>query len=76
MAMKCAPDVVATPVELAQAMAGSQTAGAFYASLTPGYKKGYDSWVGGAKQEATRRERARKAVLMLEAGKKTLTTQL
>ena len=64
------------PVELETAMAESEKAKTFYETLAPSYKKGYMDWVGGAKQESTRKERARKAILMLEAGKKTLTTKL
>lgn len=68
--------VMGTPVELEEVMAASEKARTFYESLAPSYKKGYDEWVGGAKQEKTRRDRARKALLMLEAEKKTLTTKL
>lgn len=65
-----------TPIELVEVMAGSEKARLFYENLAPSYKKGYDEWVGGAKQEKTRKERAKKALLMLEAEKKTLTTKL
>jgi uncharacterized protein YdeI (YjbR/CyaY-like superfamily) len=64
------------PEELKEVMEASEKARLFYESLAPSYKKGYNDWVGGAKQEATRKERARKALLMLEAEKKTLTTKL
>lgn len=65
-----------TPVELLEVMGTSEKARNFYESLAPSYKKGYNDWVGGAKQEKTRRDRAAKALLMLEAEKKTLTTKL
>ncbi len=68
--------VIGVPIELEEVMATSEKARLFYESLAPSYKKGYNEWVGGAKQEKTRKERARKALLMLEAEKKTLTTQL
>lgn len=64
------------PLELLEVMEVSEKAKAFYESLAPSYKKGYNDWVGGAKQEKTRRDRAAKALLMLEAEKKTLTTKL
>ncbi len=74
--MKGQNPVEGTPIELAELMATSEKARIFYESLAPSYKKGYDEWVGGAKQEKTRKDRAGKALLMLEAEKKTLTTKL
>jgi uncharacterized protein YdeI (YjbR/CyaY-like superfamily) len=74
--MKNQNPVIETPIELAEVMATSEKARIFYESLAPSYKKGYDEWVGGAKQEKTRKDRASKALLMLEAEKKTLTTKL
>lgn len=71
-----ASGVVEVPEELKSAMAGSPKAQSFFDSLAPSYKKGYCDWVGGAKQEETRKARAGKALLMLEAEKKTLTTKL
>lgn len=68
--------VIEAPIELTEVMATSEKARTFYESLSPSYKKGYDEWVGGAKQEKTRKDRAAKALLMLEAEKKTLTTKL
>jgi uncharacterized protein YdeI (YjbR/CyaY-like superfamily) len=64
------------PIELVNALATSDKARYFFDTLAPSYRKGYMDWVGGAKQEATRKDRARKAIMMLEAGKKNLTTQL
>ncbi len=74
--MKDQNQIIGTPVELEEVLATSEKARRFYESLAPSYKKGYDEWVGGAKQEKTRRDRAAKALLMLEADKKTLTTKL
>jgi uncharacterized protein YdeI (YjbR/CyaY-like superfamily) len=74
--MEKTPSIVKLPVELVNALASSDKARKFFDTLTPGYRKGYTAWVGAAKQEATRKERARKAIMMLEAGKKTLTTKL
>jgi len=42
--------------------------------LSVGYKRGYCDWVGGAKNEITRRTRAEKALLMLKNKQKTLKT--
>jgi uncharacterized protein YdeI (YjbR/CyaY-like superfamily) len=68
--------IVKMPIELVNALASSDKARYFFDTLAPSYRKGYMEWVGSAKQEATRKERAKKAILMLEASKKTLTTQL
>lgn len=67
---------VKLPVELVNALASSDKARHFFDTLAPSHRKAYMAWVGGAKQEATRKERARKAIMMLEANKKTLTTKL
>ncbi|MBA4322455.1 MAG: hypothetical protein C0408_06505 [Odoribacter sp.] len=64
------------PIELVNALAASDKARYFFDTLAPSYRKAYIEWVGGARQETTRKERARKAIMMLESGKKTLTTQL
>ena len=65
---------IAVPAELAWAMGGEPEAAEFFASLTDGYKRGYCDWVGGAKQEATRKTRAQKALKMLLNKQKTLKT--
>ena len=64
----------AIPQELFDVMKTDDEAREFFESLTPGYKKGYCDWVGGAKQEATRRTRAGKALIMLQNKQKTLKT--
>lgn len=74
--MKNQNPVNGTPIELTEVLATSEEARLFYESLSQSYKKGYNDWVGGAKQEETRKVRAGKALLMLEAKKKTLTTKL
>jgi len=68
--------ILKMPVELVNALASSDKARFFFDTLAPSYRKAYFEWVGGARQETTRKERARKAILMLEASKKTLTTRL
>lgn len=68
--------VLRMPIELVNALASSDKARLFFDTLAPSHRKAYIEWVGGAKQESTRKERARKAILMLEADKKTLTTKL
>jgi len=65
---------ITVPVELAAVMETDCEAKAFFESLTDGYKRGYCDWVGGAKQEATRRTRAEKALVMLQKKQKTLKT--
>jgi uncharacterized protein YdeI (YjbR/CyaY-like superfamily) len=65
---------VAVPDELVAIMESDSEARAFFESLTDGYKRGYCDWVGGAKQEATRRTRAEKALVMLQKKQKTLKT--
>jgi uncharacterized protein YdeI (YjbR/CyaY-like superfamily) len=68
--------ILKLPVELVNALASSDKARYFFDTLAPSYRKAYIEWVGGARQDTTRKERARKAIMMLEASKKTLTTQL
>lgn len=62
------------PTELMAVLAHEHEAGAFFNSLSAGYKRGYCDWVGGAKQEATRKARAEKALVMLKNKQKTLKT--
>ena len=65
---------VVVPVELLEVIKDEPEAKAFFESLTNGYKRGYCDWVGGAKQEATRKTRAGKALTMLKNKQKTLKT--
>ena len=65
---------VVVPAELLDVMDGHPEAREFFESLTDGYKRGYCDWVGGAKQEATRKSRAGKALAMLRNKQKTLKT--
>lgn len=62
------------PQELSELLSGECEAREFYESLSDGYKRGYCDWVGGAKQEATRKVRAEKALVMLKNRQKTLKT--
>ena len=65
---------VIVPNELIAVIETDSEAKAFFESLTDGYKRGYCDWVGGAKQEATRKTRAEKALIMLQNKQKTLKT--
>ena len=65
---------VAVPPELLVVIKDEPEAKEFFESLTDGYKRSYCDWVGGAKQEATRRTRAGKALTMLKNKQKTLKT--
>lgn len=62
------------PEELTDVLSGEAEAREFFESLSDGYKRGYCDWVGGAKQEATRKVRAGKALIMLKNKQKTLKT--
>jgi bacteriocin resistance YdeI/OmpD-like protein/uncharacterized protein DUF1905 len=61
---------VAPPPLLRRALAANRKARDFYAGLAPSHQKAYVVYVMGAKQEETRRRRARKTVQMLAAGRK------
>jgi uncharacterized protein YdeI (YjbR/CyaY-like superfamily) len=62
------------PEELTDLLINEKEAKEFFESLTDGYKRGYCDWVGGAKQAATRKTRAEKALAMLKNKQKTLKT--
>ena len=62
------------PNELQQLLDKDKEANDFFESLSKSYKKGYCDWVGSAKQEQTRQNRAEKALLMLKNNQKTLKT--
>jgi len=62
------------PTELEELLAKDAKAKVFFESLSKSYKQGYCDWVGSAKQEATRKTRAEKALVMLQKGQKTLKT--
>lgn len=64
------PREVAVPDDLARALAGSAKAKAFFEGLAPSHKKQYTLWIEGAKKAETREGRVKKALEMLEAGKK------
>jgi len=65
---------VIVPAELIEVMDTDSQAREFFESLTDGYKRSYCNWVGGAKQEETRKARAGKALKMLQNKQKTLKT--
>ncbi|GHT29411.1 hypothetical protein AGMMS49574_06100 [Bacteroidia bacterium] len=72
--METSKGEVAVPVELSDILKNEKEASEFFQSLSAGYKRGYCDWVGGAKNEATRKTRAEKALLMLKNKQKTLKT--
>jgi uncharacterized protein YdeI (YjbR/CyaY-like superfamily) len=53
------------PAELRDALAGDAAARRHWAQLPPSHRREYVEWVGGAKKEDTRRERAARALEML-----------
>ena len=65
---------ITIPDELTSALKEETEANAFFESLSDGYKREYCDWVGGAKQESTRKTRAEKALIMLKNKQKTLKT--
>jgi len=72
--MERSKGTIVIPEELAELLSSETEARDFFSSLTDGYKRGYCDWVSGAKQEATRKTRAGKALLMLKNKQKTLKT--
>ncbi|GHT08837.1 hypothetical protein FACS189426_05450 [Bacteroidia bacterium] len=62
------------PQELQELFEKEAEAKNFFETLSKSYKRGYCDWVGAAKQEATRKTRAEKAILMLKNKQKTLKT--
>ncbi|HVR21276.1 MAG TPA: YdeI/OmpD-associated family protein [Polyangiaceae bacterium] len=65
-------DAVAMPSELRAALAGDRKGRAAFEALSPGQKKGWMrsvSW--GTQNEATRKQRARDALLLILAGRKS-----
>ena len=67
-------EAIVVPAELIEIMEADIEAKDFFYSLAESYKKGYCDWVGGAKQLATRQNRASKALIMLQNKQKTLKT--
>jgi uncharacterized protein YdeI (YjbR/CyaY-like superfamily) len=68
--------ILKMPIELVNALASSDKARYFFDTLASSHRRAYMEWVGNAQQDDTRKERAKKAVMMLEASKNTLTTQV
>lgn len=72
--LKKGEHIEGTPEELQVLLDQNESAKAFFETLAKSYKQGYCDWVGSAKQEATRKVRAEKALVMLQNGQKTLKT--
>ena len=72
--METSKGEIVVPEELIAVMENDIEAKEFFCSLSNGYKRGYCDWVGSAKQEATRKSRAEKALAMLQNKQKTLKT--
>jgi uncharacterized protein YdeI (YjbR/CyaY-like superfamily) len=72
--MERSKDQITVPKELTSVLTTDAEAKQFFDILSDGYKRGYCDWVGGAKQPATRRTRAGKALAMLQNRQKTLKT--
>ncbi|QEM04830.1 YdeI/OmpD-associated family protein [Mucilaginibacter rubeus] len=70
--LKPGEHIEGTPTELQALLDNDAEARAFFESLSKSYKQGYCDWVGSAKQEATRKVRADKALIMLRNKQKTL----
>lgn len=66
-----APRTVEVPVELEQAFEDAPDARAAYDALAYSHRKEYARWVGEAKKEQTRLDRAGTAVARLVAGSRT-----
>jgi CRP-like cAMP-binding protein len=63
------PRVVTPPEELADALAGDPAAAQAFERLSYSHQREYAEWVAEAKQAATRRRRAAKAVEMITQGR-------
>ena len=72
--MENSKNEITVPLELIDVLKDDLQASDFFNSLSAGYKIGYCDWVGGAKNESTRKSRAEKALLMLQNKQKTLKT--
>jgi len=72
--LKKGEHIEGTPEELQVLMDRDAEAKTFFEGLAKSYKQGYCDWVGSAKQEATRKIRAEKALTMLQNKQKTLKT--
>jgi uncharacterized protein YdeI (YjbR/CyaY-like superfamily) len=72
--LKKGEHIEGVPSELQALLNQDEQANTFFESLSKSYKQAYCDWVGAAKQEATRKTRADKALLMLRNNQKTLKT--
>ena len=66
---RTAKPVPKTPPDLEDALEQNQKALIVFANFPPTHKREYIEWIGGAKQEATRAARVKKAVTQMAAGK-------
>ena len=62
-----APISLDLPDDLAQALAGNQTAQAAYEKLPPSHKREYLNWINSAKRPETRNRRIAETVTKLQA---------
>ena len=65
-----APREVYVPPDLAEALAASPAARAFFASLSFTNQRGYVSWIETAKRQETREARVSASITALEQGRK------
>jgi uncharacterized protein YdeI (YjbR/CyaY-like superfamily) len=72
--MNTSKSEITVPAELTEILINELDALEFFQSLSAGYQRGYCDWVGGSKNESTRKIRAEKALLMLKNRQKTLKT--
>lgn len=72
--LKKGEHIEGTPEKLQALFEQDAEAKTFFEGLSKSYKQGYCDWVGSAKQEATRKVRADKAMIMLQNKQKTLKT--
>ena len=64
-------DPLEVPAELTAALAKSARGSAAFAKLTPGQKNGWVRWISWTKSEMTRASRAKEALLLILAGRRS-----
>jgi len=65
-----APSKRAMPAELREALARDRRGRAAFEALTPARRSAWTRWVAWAARDATRKQRARDALLLIRAGRK------
>lgn len=60
------------PVELNNALQSSEKARMLFERLAASHKQAYIDWVNEAKKEVTRKDRARKSIILIEASISTV----